>query len=171
MKTLLTTVAAVAAFASAAVADTYTVNAEVTNVEANMISVDRPVPVERCELVRVPITETRRSSGSGASGGDVLGGMILGGLIGKGAGGDDRSAAIGAVLGGMIAADNNRGSTYEVVTGYRNENQCYTVTEYTTITTQDGTIVTYNWNGLSGQLHTYGSYRVGDEIRVNVTIN
>ena len=171
MKTLLTTVAAVATFASAAVAETYTVDAQVTNVEANMVSVDRAVPVERCELVRVPITETRRSGSTGASSGDVLGGMIVGGLLGKGAGGNDRSAAIGAVLGGMIAADNNRGSTYEVVTGYRNENQCYVVNEYTTVTTQDGTIVTYDWNGLAGQLHTYGSYRVGDEIRVNVTIN
>jgi uncharacterized protein YcfJ len=171
MKTLLATVAVIAAFSSAAVADTYTVNAEVTNVEANMISVDRAVPVERCELVRVPVTETRRSGGSGASSGDVLGGMILGGLIGKGASGDDQGAAIGAILGGMIAADNNRGSSYEVVTGYRNEQQCYTVNEYTTINTRDGSIVTYSWNGLVGQLHTYGTYNVGEEIRVNVTIN
>lgn len=171
MKTLLATVAVIAAFSSAASAETYTVKAEVIDVEANMVYVDHAVPVERCDIVRVPVTETRRSGGSGASSGDVLGGMILGGLIGKGASGDDKGAAVGAILGGMIAADNNRGSSYEVVTGYHNEHHCYNVNEYTTVSTRDGSIVTYNWNGLVGQLHTYATYNVGDEIRVNVTVN
>lgn len=169
MKTLLATVAAIATVASCASAETHNVRANVIDVQPNMISVSRATPVERCEIVRVAITETR-SSGQGASGGDVLGGMIVGGLIGNGVDGD-RGAAIGAVIGGMITADNKRGSTYEVVTGYRNERQCYVVNEYQDVYTSDGSIITYSWNGLTGQLHTYSNYHIGDTIPVVININ
>jgi uncharacterized protein YcfJ len=48
--------------------------------------------------------------------------MILGGLLGKGATGKDDGAAIGAILGGIVAADNKKSK--QVVTGYRVERQC-----------------------------------------------
>ena len=79
-----------------------------------------PVTTTECYDVEVPIYG--RTQGGGASGGDVLGGMILGGLLGKGATGNDDGAAIGAILGGIVAADNKQSK--QVVTGYRIERQC-----------------------------------------------
>ena len=79
-----------------------------------------PVTTTECYDVEVPIYG--RTQGGGASGGDVLGGMILGGLLGKGATGNDDGAAIGAILGGIVAADNKQSK--QVVTGYRVERQC-----------------------------------------------
>lgn len=64
------------------------------------------VPVQQCYNV----SETRPSNG-----GDVLTGMIIGGLIGKGATGTDNGAAVGAIIGGIAAGDNNnRTSTRQV---------------------------------------------------------
>lgn len=64
------------------------------------------MPVETCRTIR----ETRPSNG-----GDVLTGMIIGGLIGKGATGTDDGAAVGAIIGGIAAGDNNnRTSTRRV---------------------------------------------------------
>lgn len=79
-----------------------------------------PVTTTECYDVEVPIYG--RTQGNGASGGDILGGMILGGLLGKGATGKDDGAAIGAILGGIVAADNKQSK--QVVTGYRIERQC-----------------------------------------------
>jgi uncharacterized protein YcfJ len=164
-KTLITTTIAAAAFASSAFAGSFTVEATVTDVAVMKSRVAESVPTSTCETVRVPITETRRQGGSG---GDALAGMIIGGLIGKGATGNDQGAAVGAVIGGMMGAE---GSSYQVVTGYRNEQQCYE-----TYTTQwreviGGYEVDYTWNGLSGSVVTDTSYRVGDTILVNVTMN
>lgn len=170
MKTLLTTAALIAATTTSVQANSFSVNATVTNVQPNIVQVERPVYTEHCEKVRVPITETRTRNG-GASGGNVLGGMILGGLAGKGVSGDDKGAAIGAVLGGMIAAENNRGTTYQVVTGHRYETQCSQIFDIEYVNQQDGSIVSYQWNGLTGNLHTYSGYSVGDDIIVSVTIN
>jgi len=78
-----------------------------------------------CNIVDVPIYG---QSGGGASGGDVLTGMIIGGLLGKGASGNDKGAAAGAVIGGMIAADKKQGK--ESIIGYRQENRCSEYTRY-----------------------------------------
>ena len=84
------------------------------------VTVNVPTTTTECYDVEVPIYG--RAQGGGASGGDVLGGMILGGLLGKGATGNDDGAAIGAILGGIVAADNKQSK--QVVTGYRIERQC-----------------------------------------------
>jgi len=73
----------------------------------------------RCNNVEVPVY----GQSGGASGGDVFGGMLLGGLLGKGVTNDDGGAAVGAILGGIIAADKKQGR--RVQTGYRIERQCY----------------------------------------------
>ena len=78
-----------------------------------------------CNLVDVPIYG---QSGGGASAGDVLGGMIIGGLLGKGVTNKDDGAAVGAVIGGMIAADKKQGQ--ENIIGYRQENRCSDYTRY-----------------------------------------
>lgn len=64
------------------------------------------VPIEQCYDVR----ETRPSNG-----GDVLTGMIIGGLIGKGATGTDDGAAVGAIIGGIAAGNNNNRTSTRLV--------------------------------------------------------
>lgn len=101
-------------------------------VQDNYVTVTESVPytTKQCQNVQVPIYGTVTRQGS-ANGGDVLGGMILGGLLGKGVTGKDNGAAAGAVLGGIIAADNaNKPKTETVITGYKTERQCENVTEY-----------------------------------------
>ena len=76
----------------------------------------------RCDNVEVPVYEYRNKN---SNSGNVLGGMIIGGLIGKGITKKDNGAAVGAVIGGIIAADNNSNGKERVQTGYRIERQCY----------------------------------------------
>ena len=83
-----------------------TVQATITNIEPRYIKSYQNVPSTQCQDVQVPIYGTVQ--GNGASGGDVLAGMILGGILGKGVTGKDNGAAAGAVLGGVIAADNKK---------------------------------------------------------------
>ena len=47
-------------------------------------------------------------SGNGASGADVLGGMVVGALLGKALTNDNNAAGVGAVMGGVVAAENKR---------------------------------------------------------------
>jgi len=165
MKLAILTTLALLTVPFAANAGTFTVEAEVSKVIVMGGKSTVNVPVEKCDIVRVPITETRRSGGGS---GDALAGMIIGGLIGKGATGNDRGAAIGAIIGGMAGAD---GKSYEVVTGYRNERQCYQTYTTKVVDVIDGYEVYYEWNGLSGHVFTSNEYRVGDTILINVTMN
>lgn len=80
-----------------------------------------------CQLVQVPIYG---ATSGGASGADVLGGMIIGGLLGKGVTGNDKGAAAGAVIGGMVSADKKQGN--QQIVGYKQVNQCSENTTYTT---------------------------------------
>lgn len=66
--------------------------------------------------------------GGGATGGDVLTGMIIGGLIGKGATGNDKGAAAGAIIGGVMGADRNR-----PIVGYQTRRNCQVQYTYNTV--------------------------------------
>lgn len=163
MKKALATIALIG-FASSAQAETYYAN--ITNVTPNYETVWQNVPSTQCQDVQVPIYG---NTGGGASGADVLGGMIIGGLLGKGVGGNDKGAAAGAVLGGIIAADNNNGR--RVVTGYRIERQCTEVMNQQQRRQLKNYTITYRWKNVTGQSYTYNQYNVGDRIPVTVSIN
>ena len=162
MKTLLTT-AAIVTFATQAFAENY---ATITNVTPNYQEVTTNAPVTICNDVEVPIYG---NTGGGASGADVLGGMIIGGLLGKGVTGKDNGAAAGAVLGGIIAADNNQGK--RGIVGYKREKQCYQENRYTTERQIKNYTIRYEMNGAVGKSYTYNTYNVGDRIPVNVSIS
>lgn len=161
MKKLLLT-AALMITANSAVAQTE--YARITQVEPNYQYVSVKNPVKRCFDVDVPIYG---NTGKGASGGDVLGGMIIGGLIGKGITGQDNGAAAGAVMGGIIAADNGNKTG---VVGYQTERQCEIVNEITKERQILNYKITYEWNGVKGSSYTYNSYNVGERIPVSVSI-
>ena len=95
--------------------------------------------------------------------------MIIGGLLGKGVGGNDKGAAAGAVLGGIIAADKN--NSRRVVTGYRIERQCTEVMNQQQQRQLKNYTITYRWKNVTGQSYTYNRYNVGDRIPVTVSIN
>lgn len=165
MKNFLLTTAVIAVSATAAAAET--VRARITYVEPRYENVYVNVPRTECYDVEVPIYGTVR--GNGASGGDVLGGMIIGGLLGKGATGNDQGAAAGAVLGGIIAADNGNRSQ-QVVTGYRTERQCSEVMMREQQRELKNYFIRFEWNGMTGSAYTYNRYNVGDRINATVDI-
>ena len=150
--------------ATASFADTY--RATITKVEPNYGYRQVSVPNTVCQNVDVPIYATVQ--GGGASGGDVLGGMILGALLGKGVGGNDKGAAAGAVLGGVIAADNNR--SRRVITGYQTQQQCQQNVSYENQRYLKNNKIYFTWNGINGTAHTYNNYNVGAVIPITISI-
>lgn len=157
--------------ACANAASTTTVNARVTSVENIQSTVAESVPQQVCDTVRVPVYETRRSNTGGSTGDTVLG-AVIGGAIGNqfgGGSGKDAMTVLGAIVGADIANNRSNG-TYQVMTGHTYETQCRT--EYTTqfVNVSNGYRVTYEWNGLVGELITDQRYSVNDTIAVRVTM-
>lgn len=164
MKTFIITSVVIAAMATAAAAET--VRATITYVEPRYHTVTEYRSELQCHNIEVPIYGN--VAGNGATGGDVLAGMIIGGLLGKGITGDDQGAAAGAVMGGVIAADQNR--PRQVVTGYRTERQCSDVTVPVQVSQVRDYLIRFEWNGMRGSAYTYNRYNVGDVISATVSI-
>jgi|SRR6056297_869140 len=157
---------ALAVFTTQAQADTR--RAVITHVQPNYTNTTVQVPETQCETVQVPVYGTVTREGNAGAG--ALTGMIIGGLIGDAANGSDGAAA-GAVIGGIIGANNSQTRTESVITGYRNEHQCTEVLVNQTERQIRNYTVTYEWNNIQGQSYTHNHYRVGDRIRVTVSIN
>ena len=165
MKSLFATAAALSLVATTAAANT--AMARITKIEPRYQTSYQNVPTTQCQDVQVPIYGTVQ--GGGASGADVLGGMIIGGLLGKGVTGQDNGAAAGAVIGGIIAADQANGNR-QVVTGYKTERQCSEVLVQQQVQTIKNYRITYKWQGMTGTSYTYNNYNIGDRIPVTVSI-
>ena len=164
MKKLLITTAVILATASSAFATEY---ARITKIEPRYTTGYQNVPITQCQDVEIPIYGTQQ--GNGASGGDVLTGMIIGGLLGKGATGKDKGAAVGAVIGGVIAADKGQNNK-RVIIGYEIERQCSEVMTRQQISTIKDYHITFEWNGVYGSAYTYNNYQLGQRIPVEVRL-
>lgn len=164
MKTLLTASVLALVATSAAAQTKY---ATITNVQPNYQTVYMNVPQQQCQNIEVPVYGSVKSGG--ASGGDVLGGMIIGGILGKGATGKDDGAAIGAIIGGIVAAENGKKPNQQII-GYRTERQCSEVMIREQQREIKNYTITYRWNGVTAQSYTYNNYRVGDRLPVTVNI-
>lgn len=165
MKNLLVTTAVLATMATSTIAET--VRARITYVEPRYETVTEYRTTTQCYNVEVPVYGTVR--GNGANGGDVLAGMIIGGLLGKGVTGNDNGAAAGAVMGGVIAADNGN-SSRQVVTGYRTERQCEQTNVPTQVNQLRDYLIRFEYNGMTGSAYTYNHYNVGDRISATTSI-
>lgn len=161
---LFTTAAILIATTLPSYADT--VRATISSIQPIYHNTTIRTPRNICQNVEVPVYGTVQSGG--ASGGDVLTGMIIGGLLGKGVTGNDKGAATGAVIGGIISADNKRSK--QVITGYRTQRQCHTTYINNTQRQLKHYKIWFTWNGINGSAFTYNNYQIGDRIPVDVTL-
>ena len=169
MKKLVAIAAVLSMFGSAAFANQQ-IQGTVVDMQESYRDVVKQVPVQSCQVVDVPIYK-EVVTGGGASGGDVLGGMIIGGLIGKGVSGDDKGAAAGAILGGMVAAD-KRQQRETVIVGYRQQQQCSTVYEQQQVSVRGDNIVTIKTDdGNRFEFYTKGWYKKGTVVFMNVSLD
>ena len=141
MKRTLLISALTLAVATPVLAD-YTANA---TVEDFYRVVTRIVPnTERvCETVQVPIYGQVQGQSSTA---DTIVGAVIGGAIGNqfgGGSGKDAMTVLGAIAGADVA--NKRGNTQQVITGYRNQQQCQNVTTYSTFEEEVYDYSTIKW--------------------------
>ena len=95
--------------------------------------------------------------------------MILGGLLGKGVTGDDKGAAIGAIIGGVTQADKQ--SSRRVITGYQHQQQCRTVYDTVNSNVVTGYQIWFSYDGMSGTATTNTKYTVGETIQVKMGIS
>jgi uncharacterized protein YcfJ len=136
--------------ATAAIGGTYSNNGIVVSVEPVYRS-GTPIYQEQCYLSRKNV----KSSNTG----NVITGMVIGGALGKGITGKNEAAAVGALLGGIIASDSGSTKSYlvehcnNVLIGYENVLLHY--------------LVTYRHNGTLYQEKTYRSFYVGQTIYVD----
>ena len=146
---------------------TQKVEATITRVDPITTSQVQHMPRQHCENVQVPVYSTVQ--GPGATGSDVLGGMIIGGLLGKGVSGNDKGAAIGAIIGGMTQADKQR--SQQVISGYQTQQQCSTVYDEVRKNIITGYQIYFTYEGMSGTATTNTMYNVGDRVNVKMGIS
>jgi outer membrane lipoprotein SlyB len=120
----------------------------------SVASVD--VPTTQCNIVNVPVY-SHRNSGSG----NVLSGMVVGGIVGNAIGGNDKSTALGAIIGGLAAAD-----PIPYVSGYRQEQQCRTVYIQQLQQVHAGYTVTYIHQNVSGVVQTPFYFQPGSVVSI-----
>ena len=119
--------------------------AKITDFYKNQ-TVFEQIPFQSCSIQKVPIYGKIQSQ---PDVGAVVGGAVLGGIIGKAVTKKDKGAAVGALVGGALANENQKTKTTTGIVGYEDKQKCETkfknspkeevVYSYSTITfTLDG---------------------------------
>ena len=154
---------------SSSFAETYYVTGTVQSIEPVYSSTNVYTPETRCRNVKVPVYG-KVVSGNGASGADVLGGMVVGALLGKALTNDNNAAGVGAVMGGVVAAEQQKSTSTKIV-GYNTQQSC----EVIQVASQQNTIehyrIIYSWNGLRGSSLTGRFYDIGSKIQIKVGLS
>ena len=152
-----------------AMAESYTITGTVTGVEPVYRTKTVTTPVQKCWTEEVPVygyTEGKKDPT-----GDMLTGAIIGGIIGNNLKGEKGGGAAGAVLGGILGHQNAKKKGSQVITGYRQVQQCKTTYVNQTEEYLAGYKIQYEALGLKGTISSSRNRSVGDSIRVNVNIN
>jgi len=119
--------------------------AKITDFYKNQ-TVFEQIPFQSCSIQKVPVYGKIQSQPDVSA---VVGGAVLGGIIGKAVTKKDKGAAVGALVGGALANENQKTKTTTGIIGYENRQNCETkfknspkeevVYSYSTITfTLDG---------------------------------
>lgn len=170
MKKLLIATAAIALMSTSAMAQR--IQAKVVDMQESYATVTKQVPVESCNVVEVPIYETRRIGQ--ASTGDTLAGALIGGVIGNqfgGGKGKDAATVLGAIL-GADAANKKGGKQETVIVGYRQQQQCTTSYQQQQVRQRVQNIVTVKAdNGQQYEFNTNGWYAKGTIVFLNVSLS
>ena len=96
--------------------------AKITDFYKNQ-TVFEQIPLQSCSIQKVPIYgEIQSQPDVGA----VVGGAVLGGIIGKAVTKKDRGAAVGALVGGALANENQKTKTATGIIGYEDRQRCQT---------------------------------------------
>lgn len=153
---------------NAQASDSYTVTGTVTSVTPIYQTRTNTVPQQKCWMEEVPVYG---NSGNVDPTGDMLTGAIIGGIIGNNIKGENGGGAAGAVLGGILGHQNAKKKGSQVITGYRQVQQCST--EYVNQSEEylAGYHITYEALGLAGTVERNRKAYVGDNIDVYIRMN
>ena len=140
--------------------------AKVVQIEENYETITEYSPIKICRDEEVPIYGNTNQNNNNS--GNVLLGMILGGVSGKVITGEDGGAAVGAIAGGLIGANNNNSGNQ--IIGFRTVQTCTMEKKEVNTTRLKNYRITYDFHGALGMSYSYNSYLVGDKIPVNVNV-
>ena len=140
--------------------------AKVVQIEENYETITEYSPIKICRDEEVPIYGNTNQNNNNS--GNVLLGMILGGVSGKVITGEDGGAAVGAIAGGLIGANNNNSGNQ--IIGFRTVQTCTMEKKEVNSTRLKNYRITYDFHGALGTSYSYNSYLVGDKIPVNVSV-
>lgn len=140
--------------------------AQVVQIEENYETITEYSPIKICRDEEVPIYGNTNQNNDNSA--NVLLGMILGGVSGKVITGEDGGAAVGAIAGGLIGANNNNSGNQ--IIGFRTVQTCTMEKKEVNSTRLKNYRITYDFHGALGTSYSYNSYLVGDKIPVNVSV-
>ena len=96
--------------------------AKITDFYKNQ-TVFEQIPFQSCSIQKVPVYGKIQSQ---PDVGAVVGGAVLGGIIGKAVTKKDKGAAVGALVGGALANENQKTKTTTGIIGYEDRQRCQT---------------------------------------------
>ena len=96
--------------------------AKITDFYKNQ-TVFEQIPFQSCSIQKVPVYGKIQSQ---PDVGAVVGGAVLGGIIGKAVTKKDKGAAVGALVGGALANENQKTKTTTGIIGYEDRQHCQT---------------------------------------------
>ena len=140
--------------------------AQVVQIEENYETITEYSPIKICRDEEVPIYGNTNQNNDNSA--NVLLGMILGGVSGKVITGEDGGAAVGAIAGGLIGANNNNSGNQ--IIGFRTVQTCSMEKKEVNSTRLKNYRITYDFHGALGTSYSYNSYLIGDKIPVNVSV-